>query len=238
MAALSHCFRVCVCVCLKVTEMVNLVLQWITVCFWGKVCLVLLLWGEVCVCVCVCVEIILSIDWCPKIFYWMLTGFILFHRVLKLPSLHHWLLHRAFRVDTTSIPIFHESWSTSFRLFCIRFYSPYLKKLLEMVSFGWLTQNIRNILCVLNFCLWNWRLYILIAFIFSGSLQWDNFLLYTWLFSMSKVKTTWIRSGVRGDLQLISCLLFCQQKYAKQCIELSPMWTVALFSKKKCLILS
>ena len=39
--------EVCVCVCVRVTEIVNLVLQRITVCFWGKVCLVLLL---LCVC--------------------------------------------------------------------------------------------------------------------------------------------------------------------------------------------
>jgi len=117
--------------------------------------------------------------------------------------------------------------------------SPYLKKLWEMVSLGWRTdpKHKKHIVHrVLNFCLWNWRLFILIAFIFSVSLRWDNFLLYTWLFGMPRVKRTWIRSGEHRDLQLISFLLFCQQKYSKQCkqcIELFPIWTFALFNKKK-----
>jgi hypothetical protein len=121
-------------------------------------------------------------------------------------------------------------------LFILGFYSPHLKKLLEMVSLGWRTDTKYKkhiVRCVLNFCLWNWRLYSPIASIFSGGLQWDSFLPYTWWFSTCRVKTTWIRSGEHGGLQLISSLLLCQQKCSKQCIELSPIWTVARFSKKK-----
>jgi hypothetical protein len=201
-AALSHCFRerVCVCVCVWRSQKLwiwyysalqcvfkvrcvwcycywgdvcvceghrCLVLQWITVCFWGKVCLVLLLLGGE-VCVCVCAEIILSIDWCPKIFYWMLTGFILLHRVLILSSLYHWLLHRVLHVYTISILIFRESWSTSFRFLNIRCLFAIFEEAFENGFLGLTdTKHKKRIVHrVLKFCLWNWRLYILISFIF------------------------------------------------------------------------
>ena len=70
---------------------------------------------------CVCRNYLINRPMPKKFSIEMLTGFILFHRVLNLFSLRHWLLHRAFRVDTTSIPIFRESWSPSFRLLYIRF---------------------------------------------------------------------------------------------------------------------
>ena len=138
----------------------------------------------------------------------MLTGFILFHWDLNLSSLHHWWLHRTFCIDATSITILLESWSTCLGYVILGSYSPYWKKLLEMVSQGWHTDTEHKkhlVHCVLNVCLWNWRPYIVNAFIFSGRLQWKNFLLYTWLFSMSRVKTTRIRSGEHGGLQFPAC---------------------------------